>query len=241
MRQVHLWIGEEVRRLRSEAGVSLSALAAVVGVHRSHIARIEAGQAHPSLEVLTALGVALGADLSIRYFAGSGPRLQDRFQAAMVEACIRCLDPRWRVDLEVPVNQPARGVIDVVLTDRLSSVTVAAEAQSEVRRLEQQIRWASEKADALAHRLGSATQPGLEQPVVVSRLLILRSTMATRELARVFAATLGAAYPARTADIHDALTSPTAPWPGPGIIWSQVERGGAHLMRFPPRGVELRR
>jgi len=236
-----LRVGEEVRRLRSESGVSLSALAAVVGVHRSHIARIETGRAHPSLEVLTALGVALGAELSIRYFAGSGPRLHDRFQAAMVEACIRCLDPRWRVELEVPVSQPARGVIDLVLTDRSSSATVAAEAQSEVRRLEQQIRWASEKADALARRLGIGAQPGVEEPVAVSRLLILRSTIATRQLARVYTATLGAAYPARTADIHESLTSPRAPWPGPGIIWCQVERGQAHLMRFPPRGVSLGR
>jgi transcriptional regulator with XRE-family HTH domain len=240
-RQAELRIGEEIRRLRGESGVSLSALAAVVGVHRSHIARIEAGQAHPSLEVLTALGVALGADLAVRYFAGSGPRLHDRFQAAMVEACIRCLDPRWRAEVEVPVSQPVRGVIDLVLSDRLGSATVAAEAQSEIQRLEQQIRWASEKADALARRLGTEDQSRLEERVAVSRLLILRSTIATRELARVFAATLGAAYPARAADIYEALTSPTAPWPGSGIIWCQVERGQAHLMRFPPRGVKLGR
>lgn len=45
MRRLDLAIGEEVRRLRLDAGVTLSALAAVVGVHRTYLARIEAGRA----------------------------------------------------------------------------------------------------------------------------------------------------------------------------------------------------
>ena len=131
--------GEQVRQMRLDAGVSLAELARVVNVHPSHIARIESATTKPSVEVLTAIGVALGADLSLRYFPGSGPRLHDRFQSAMVESLLRALDPRWGVELEVPITQPSRGVIDVVLTDRLSWVTVATEIQSQIRRLEQQI------------------------------------------------------------------------------------------------------
>ena len=231
--------GEQVRQMRLDAGVSLAELARVVNVHPSHIARIESATTKPSVEVLTAIGVALGADLSLRYFPGSGPRLHDRFQSAMVESLLRALDPRWGVELEVPITQPSRGVIDVVLTDRLSWVTVATEIQSQIRRLEQQIRWAAEKAEGLAQRI--VRDGHAPRDAGVSRLLVLRSTVATREIARRYASTLSRAYPARTADIAEALLSPTAPWPGAGVLWMQVDGAGATVMRFPPRGVDLGR
>lgn len=127
---------EDVRRLRLDAGVSFRELSAVTGIHPSHLARVEAAAVRPSLEVLTKIGVALGADLSVRYFAGAGPRLHDRFQAPMIEGLLRVLDSRWIPTPEVQVLQPARAVIDLVLDDRASPTTIASESQSEVRRLE---------------------------------------------------------------------------------------------------------
>lgn len=237
MRRLALDLGGEIRRLRVDAGLTLSELAGVVGVHRSHIARIESASTRPSLEVLTAIGTALGADLSVRFFAGSGPRLRDRFQAPMIEALLRAIDARWAPDVEVAVNHPMRGVIDVVLIDRGRSIILATEVHSEIRRLEEQLRRAAEKADGLARRFN---RDGQLRSGAVSRLLILRSTVTTREVARAYRATLEAAYPARTAACVDSLTS-NAPWPGPGIVWMQVAGGDATLMRFPPRGVELGR
>ena len=211
----------------------------IVDIHRSHVARIESASARPSLEVLAAIGVALGAEMSLRYFPGSGPRLHDRFQASMIEAFLRELDPRWLVELEVPISQPSRGVIDVVLTDRKSAATVATEVQSELRRLEQQVRWSAEKADGLVQRLTHAGRDSAERRV--SRLLILRSTVGMREIARRYKATLRVAYPARTEDVVRALTTPTAAWPEAGIVWMHVEGDKATLMRFPPRGVDVGR
>jgi Helix-turn-helix. len=238
MRRLGLQNGEDIRRLRLDAGVSLAQLSEVVGVHKSHVARIESNQVQPSLGVLTAIGVALGADLSVRFYPGAGPRLHDRFQAPMVEALIRALDSRWSPALEVPIRQPSRGVIDLVLTDRASPTVIASEAQSELRRLEQQIRWSNEKADGLAERLTSERPESL---VSVSRLLILRSTVTTRELARRYRATLAAAYPARTEDVVRALTIPSVRWPGAGIVWMRIDRGDVTLLRHPPRGVDLGR
>ena len=239
MRRLGLQNGEDIRRLRTEAGVSLAKLAAAVGVHKSHIARIEANLVQPSLEVLTAIGVALGADLSLRYFPGIGPRLHDRFQAAMVETVLRSLDRRWESALEVPITHPSRGVIDLVLTDRAGPTIVACEVQSELRRLEQQIRWGTEKADGLSTRL---TGEGLaEGPKDVSRLLVLRSTVSTREIARRYHATLTAAFPARTGDVVLALTTATAPWPGPGIVWMHLHGSRTTLMSVPPPHVALGR
>jgi transcriptional regulator with XRE-family HTH domain len=238
-RRLHLQAGEEIRRLRLDAGVSVADLANTVGVHRSYLPRIEAGQARPSIEVLSAIGIALGADLSLRYFAGSGPRLHDRFQAEMIETVLRRLDLRWRPEIEVVVDRPSRGIVDLVLTDRATPTIVVAEAQSELRRLEQQVRWATEKAHGLAGQLAETGSSASGS--VVSRLLILRSTIATRELARRYASTLAAAYPARTADVIRALTTSGSPWPGPGIVWVRIEGGRGTLLDRPPRGVALGR
>ena len=234
--RIHL--GGEIRRLRLDAGLTLTELSAAVGIHRSHLARIEAGLVPPSLEVLVALGIPLGADLSLRYFAGAGPRLHDRFQAPMIEGFLPCLAARWSVRLEVRVESPARGVIDAALLDRTSPIAVAAEFQSDLRRLEQQIRWNGEKADGLARKLVE-TEAG--RAPVVSRLLVLRSTTTTREIARRYERTMATAYPARTSDVIDALTTASASWPGPGIVWMRVEAGKAMMLDGPPRGVRLGR
>lgn len=239
LRRLHLHIGDDLRRLRQDAGLTLTELAAVVGVHRSHLARIEAGRAAPSLEVLTAIGVALGADLGVRYFAGAGPRLVDRFQAPMLETFVRTLHARWAVRLELAVKHPVRGVVDAALIDRASPVAVASEVQSELRRLEQQIRWNNEKADGLMARLAEEAAPA--PGPTVSRLLVLRSTASTREIARHYEATLAAAYPARAEDVFRALTTASAPWPGAGIVWMRLDAGEAVLLGHPPREVRLGR
>ncbi len=62
-----------------------------------------------------------------------------------------------------------------------------------------------------------------------------------RELVRTFEASLGAAYPARVWDIHQALTTAAVPWPGAGIIWADVTGGRARILERPPRGVSLGR
>ena len=131
----------------------------------------------------------------------------------------------------MPVPGTRRGVADLVLTDRSRPILVIGEAQSEFRRIEQQLRWIAEKADAF-------TSEARGTPV--SRLLILRSTEATRDIARRYSATLSAAYPARTADTVDALID-GKPWPGAGIVWMRVDRGTAALLAYPPRGVPLGR
>ena len=238
LRRQSIRIGDEVRALRLDAGVSLRDLSAATGLHPSHIARIEAAKVHASIEALTAIGVALGADLGIRLFPGSGPRLVDRFQAAMVDSFVRVLNPRWSVRLEVPVVTPARGVVDAALSERSDSLAIAAEFHSELRRLEQQIRWSNEKADGLAVRL--AQEAGPAPGPNVSRLLVLRSTTTTREIARRYEALLATAYPARTVDVVRALTG-TDDWPGPGIAWMRIERAVATLLPGPPRGVRLGR
>ena len=236
-------IGNDLQTLREDAGVTLTAAAEAAGIDRAHLRRIELGERGASLEVLIAVSTALGARLSLKTYPDTGARVRDRHQAAMIEALLEILHPRWKRLLEVAVHRPARGYIDAVLADPTSPdpVIVATEVQSDLRRLEQQLRWAADKAESLPSASDwSFLAPSDGPEPVVSRLLVLRSTDATRDLARRFPQLLGAAYPARAVDMYGALAT-TEPWPGPGILWARVENGQATILQRPPRGVELGR
>jgi len=153
----------------------------------------------------------------------------------MVEAVLRRLHPRWLARVEVPISGSVRGVADLVLDERTARMTIVGEAQSEFRGLEERIRWFAEKTEAISERLKRDGRPR-----EVSRLLIILSTVNTREMARRYAATLSAAYPASSTAVFDALTG-TSTWPGAGIIWVRLDRGVAELLRRPPRGVVVGR
>jgi transcriptional regulator with XRE-family HTH domain len=228
-----LRLGEEIRRRRLETNVSLRALAAVVGVHPSHLARMERGEVEASIAVLTRLSIALGCELGVHLYAGAGPRLHDRFQAPMVEGLLAELHARWRPTPELVVPPPIRGVVDLSLADRYSPLLVLGEFQSEMRRLEQQIRWHNEKAAAFATDAEGGARP-------IGRLLILRSTTANRAIARTYQGTLAAAYPGRTVEVWRAVTE-GADWPGDGVLWMRSVEGRHLLMSGPPRDVRLGR
>lgn len=201
------------------------------------LARVERGSREPSISVLAAIADALGADLSVRLYPNTGPRVRDQIQAAIVEELLRIAHPRWKRYTEVPVYRPARGRVDAVLHDPRGAVAIATEIHSQVRRLEQLLGWARLKAESLP----SADLWGrLERQPAVGQLLILRSTRATRDLARRFESTLRTAYPARAADVYAAVTS-DGEWPGAGLVWADVTRDVVRIIDRPPRGVMLGR
>lgn len=232
-------IGREIRVLREDAGITQAALARAAGISRAHLCHIEAGESEASLTVLTALADALGAAVSVRFYPGTGPRIRDHLQATMLEALLQQLDGRWKRFLEVPVYRPVRGVIDLVLHDPAASRIVAVEAHSELRRLEQLLRWSHQKRDALPSAEMWQFAAAVEPPSV-SGLLLLRSTQATRGLVEQHTATFQAAYPAPAAGVWASLTG-TAPWPGPGLIWASVRDGRARILDRPARGVPFGR
>ena len=235
-------VGLDIRRLRIDAGLSVRTLATASGIDHGFLARIEAGSVEASYAVLVAIGEVLGADLSVRLYPTTGPRIHDRIQAPIVEELFKLLHPRWRRLSEVGVTRPARGFVDAVLGLPPAGLVVATEVESSIRRVEQQLRWAQDKADSLPSSAAWALMAPADGPrPVISRLLIVRSTRSTRDIARAFEATLASAYPVRTADVHEALTTADAPWPGPGIVWADVEGGRARILERPPRGVGVGR
>ena len=173
----------------------------------------------PSIDMYAKLAVALGADLSSRLYPNTGPAIRDRHQARILEALLGGLHSRWRPFPEVGVRQPARGWIDLVLHAPRDGICVCAEIESDLRRIEQQLRWFTDKVASLPSWEGWSQLGEVAPP---SRLLIARSTKATRAIGREFGRQLAAAYPAHPADALAALTG-TAPWPGAALVWAEIE------------------
>jgi transcriptional regulator with XRE-family HTH domain len=237
-REMRVGIGAEIRRMRVDAGLSQRRLAELAGIDHAFQSLIERGLREPSLAVLIAIATALGGNVNIRLFPGTGPRLTDPIQARITEALIRILDPRWTRMVEVPVHRPARGVIDIVTHDQSAGIIVATEVQSELRRLEQQLRWSHEKAESLP---SADFWRFLERQPRIDQLLILRSTRAKRQLAERFSETLAVAFPASPIEAYQELTMPDAEWPGSAILWASVEGDTARILERPPRSVPLGR
>jgi transcriptional regulator with XRE-family HTH domain len=225
----HQILSEDLIKVREDAGISRSRLAREAGVDRRYLDRIEAGAMHPSIEVYQRLASALGGDLSTRIYPNTGPAIRDRHSARILELTLSVLHRRWVRFGEVAVRQPSRGWIDLVLHDEVERILIASEIQSELRRLEQLVRWSAEKADALPSWEGWMQ---LRDRPAISRLLLVRRTRATVTVAREFERQLRLAYPAHPDDALASLTG-TAPWPGAAMIW--VELNGARSRLVPGR------
>jgi len=246
--------------MRLDAGLSIRRLAAEAGIDDGYLGQVERGEREPSLTVLVTIATALGGDTHVRLYPGTGPRLRDPIQARIVEALLRAAHPRWLPRVEVAVFRPARGVIDVVLQDRETPTVVAIEVHSELRRLEQQLRWAGEKAASLPTASFWSIEPDgnavelatntvepdgnavelatntveLATNTSIHKLLILRSARTNRELSERFAHTLAVAYPASAIVAYRALTEPNVKWPGSALLWATVDGDEARLLDGAP-------
>jgi transcriptional regulator with XRE-family HTH domain len=240
-REGHRAIGMSIRRLREDAGVSQVRLAAAAGISQGHESEIESGAVTASDETLHRIAIALGGRYVTRIDPGISVPLRDHIQARMLEALLARLDTRWRRHVEVPVYRPVRGVIDLVLHDPDAGEVVVCEAQSQLRRLEQQIRWAHEKAAALMSTDPLALATIGRSPLRTSSLLLLRSTRANRVLAQEFESTFRAAYPGVTRAAVRSLTGPTEPWPGSSLVWASVEEGATTILAGAARGAAVGR
>ena len=209
---LRLRLVEDLRRLRDDAGVRQADVARVAGVSPSLLSKLEAGECRPTLETYARIAAALGADLATRVYPQTGPRIRDRHQVrGWPRYVISALHPRWQVTPEVAVRSPVRGWIDLALHDPGARLVVAGELESELRRLEQLIRWSAQKADAIGRiaAAGGATRHNRDVAAAARRLL--------RE-----------AYPADPRDALEAITG-TATSPGPALVWARIDRGRADL------------
>ncbi|MEO5704923.1 MAG: helix-turn-helix transcriptional regulator [Candidatus Limnocylindrales bacterium] len=221
----------DVKQMSEDAGVTQRALAEAAGISRSHLNRILDGTTKPSFDTCARLGDALGADFVARLYVNSGSPIRDRHQARILEALLERRYPRWQPFTEVIVRQPVRGAIDLALFEPRERLIVATEIQSELRRIEQVVRWSREKADALPSWSGwsAAGDPRSGEPPVISQLLVVRATRATRRVAAEFARQLSVAFPAHPHDALAALTG-TAAWPGSAMVWAEIGKSGVRFL-----------
>ncbi|MFN8630410.1 MAG: helix-turn-helix transcriptional regulator [Chloroflexota bacterium] len=216
---------EQLCRLRADAGISARALAQAAGLSERYVGRILDGTERPTFEACGRLATVLGADFAAGFYANTGPAIHDQHQAPILECLLRERHPRWHPFPEIAVQRPSRGWIDLGLHDPREGLFLATEIQGSLPRLEQLIRWSAAKADALRSWDGWAR---LGEEPSVSRLLVVRRTRATRQIAVEFAQQLRVAYPAHPDDAIASLTG-TTPWPGPAMVWAVIENGAARL------------
>ena len=222
---------EDLERLIADAGISHAELARAAGISPGYLADMFTGNAEPSFGTTARLAVPLGADLSVRLYPNTGPTIRDRHQARIFEALLAMLGGAWRAYAEATVWKPVRGAIDAVLHDPRQELIVCTEIESDMRRIEQTLRWSREKMEALPSWSG---WPGVlaragEEPRL-SQLLVVRRTRANRRIVENFQRQLALAYPAHPEDALAALAGDKA-WPGSALVWAQIERD---RVRFVP-------
>ena len=232
-------IGEELRRVRLDAGLSIREVSRAAGVDPAHLSRVETGERSCGQDVLVAFATAMGHVASMRLFPTDGPRVRDHIQVRMIEALVRVLHPRWSPRLEVAVYRPSRGVVDAVLVDRETTDIVAGEAHSVLHTVEQQLRWAGLKADSLPSAGGWPWSDTLGGPRT-GRLLLLRSSRAMHDLVGSLPGTFRSAYPADAREAYEALTSPAVRWPGAAILWVTIDGEDSRVIDGVPRALRRR-
>lgn len=202
--------GLSVRALRRRRRLTQERLAAMVGVSRSTIARVERGHADAvTVRTLVRIATALGAAVSVRIlWHGEGlDRLLDAAHADLTDAVLRLLrDSGWEVATEVSFNvRGERGTIDILAFHRemrsllvIEIKSVVPDLQAMLGALDRKVRIAVEIARERGWRVDS-----------LSRLLVFPDDRTARRRVDRHAAIFDAALPSRTAAVRTWLRSPT--------------------------------
>lgn len=97
-------VGDELRRARRLAGLSLVAVGRATGLSYSQVSRVErATLATVSVMQLAKIGSVVGLDVRVRAYP-AGPPIRDAAQVALLERFRARLGPGLRMRLEVPLE-----------------------------------------------------------------------------------------------------------------------------------------
>jgi transcriptional regulator with XRE-family HTH domain len=200
--------GQELRELRLGLGVSQAEVARVVGVSRSVISELEAGDPTVGLEIRRRAAIALGADLRINVYPGATPLLHDAAHARLVERLLRRRHRCWRAQTEARVPGPGRSSTDVRL--EAFGAIVAIEVETRIRAWDAVVRRCQEKRERIQDALGGRA--------VVHAVLCLPPTRHHRQLVAALGESARLTFPVPSERLRRALEEGTA-WPGDGILW----------------------
>lgn len=209
-------IADELRSLRLRAGLSQAAVAREVGIARSVVTRLEAGDPGITLRTRFRVATVLGADMRVTAYPESGPLIRDAAQATIIEDLLTRVDLRWRQTPEAAVPGPGRRSVDLRL-DGLHAI-VLVEVESHLGNLEEIIRELHSKRQALAEAEPDRTR----RPIHV--VLCLPRTRHHLSILRAHPRIIAAAFPASSADLVLALGDCSKPWPGEGVLLVDLPR-----------------
>jgi transcriptional regulator with XRE-family HTH domain len=180
-----------------------------VGVSRSYIAKVELGQADPSLDMVDRIGEALGLDLQLAFqppIFPAGRRTQDAVHArcsAYADRRVRGLG--WATAREVEiVHGRSHGWIDVLAFHRPTGTLMIIEIKTrleDIGGLERQLTW-YERSSWTAGRV-----LGWEPRRVISCCLALASDEVEQSV-RAHRDLLALIFPLRAPELADVLVDP---------------------------------
>lgn len=203
-------LGLSLRALRRRRRLSQGRLAALVGISRSTIARIERGRADTAtLRTLVRVAATLGASVSVRilWHGEALDRLLDAAHADLTDATLTLFrDAGWDVATEVSFNiRGERGAIDILAFHRESGSLVVVEVKSVVPDLQATLVTLDRKArlaSAIARERGWRVSS-------VSRLIVLPADRTARRRVDQHRAIFETALPSRTVAVRRWIKSPT--------------------------------
>jgi transcriptional regulator with XRE-family HTH domain len=228
-------LGLSLRALRLRRRLSQAGLAALVGVSRATIARIERSHADQvTLRLLVRVAAKLGASVNVRvlWHGEALDRLLDAAHADLTDAVLRLLrDSDWVVATEVSFNvRGDRGVIDIFAFHPETGALLVIEVKSAVPDLQAMLGALGRKvrvAPALARERGWRI-------ATVSRLLVLPDDRTARRRIERHAATFATALPKRTAAVRRWLKMPD------GAVAGVVFLSGVHQVNTRHRASTAR-
>lgn len=210
--------GEDFRELRLRFGATQAAVARAIGVSRSVICHLEAGDEDVGPRIRARASAVLGATFKMALYADAEPMIRDAAHARLIETLLRLCHPGWHATIEAPVPNalggPARRSTDVRIDG--ARQIVLFEAESRIQRWEELARESHDKQ--------AAVQASAEAGVQVHAVLVLPPTHRNRAVIRSLAATVQAAFPVPDRILCDALTNQPGAWPGNGILWLSASR-----------------
>lgn len=207
---------DELRSLRLRAGLTQAAIAREVGIARSVVTRLEAGDPGITLRTRFRVATVLGADLRLTAYSQSGPLIRDTAQSAIMEEILGVANPSWRRRLEAPIPGPGRRSVDLLLAGGADRILI--EVETHLSSLEEIIRELHAKRQGLIAGREPSGAGFVERRVHV--VLAVPATRHHRSIVAAHPRIIAAAFPIPSRDLEEALArGPTEPWPGDGILW----------------------
>lgn len=215
-----------LRAIRRRLGLRQIDVAARANVPREDVIALEAGRAgEVRVERVRRVFDALGghARLTVWWRGAAADRLLDERHAAMVERVLEVARQRgWETAVEVTFSRfGERGSIDVLAGQRSCAAAAVIEVKGSIGALEEVNRSLDAKV-RLAPAIVRDTFGW--SPKHVGRILVVPDESSVRRLVARHAATMEAAYPARSREVRAWLRAPQRSLRG---LWflSEVAKG----------------